>query len=221
MIDFARQLQLDLYKKVKAQDSAVLEMERRAINWAVIITFTGLHDHYGFGRGRFRKIMDIYDRMPDIHETDIHKWEFELKPLGYDAAKVTRMCEAMARKLCKRKKGTNMKEQSKKCMAATLTLMFHTLQKEFGFSKIRITGLFEAVSINAYVLAKGEVSIWEFMKMLQLQCDITYEDLEEHERDFGEVEILLKPVYVSGGVRNDSERVPEPHQASVLRGEAG
>lgn len=80
------------------------------------------------------------------------------------------------------------------------TLLFSCLHDKYGFGRNRFAAMNDMwahldefqegfIKDKVYVLTHNEVPIWEFMKCLNVECNIDYPALEAYEKQNGPVDI--------------------------------
>ena len=198
MNDLERRLRVEKYKENKEIEQAVEVIKKSAVDFACAVVFVALHDKYGFGRYRFKKMFDFYEALPEnLTPKDLDGWKSELMQYGFNA----RLNEHIASRLQKpfgKRHNKLILELASKCMDACIVIIFITLMRLYNWRGKRIKDLQRYVNTNALAIGKNEVTIWEFMKCLNLQCGLNFDELDEWEKVRGEVYILLNPVYGKG-----------------------
>ena len=69
------------------------------------------------------------------------------------------------------------------------TLLFSCLHDKYKWRDKRLKDLQNYYKDKVYVLTHNEVPIWEFMKCLNVECNIDYPALEAYEKQNGPVDI--------------------------------
>lgn len=169
-----------------------LEIEAGAesgTDWATTLLFNCLHDKYGFGRRRFAAMLKLWNDLDKYDNADILQWRDELEQYGFDRMENERMAARMQKMITGNSKDRALIAHTRDMLAGCAIVVFHTMLTTFGWKKKRISDLFQYYKDKAYVLTHGEVPIWEFMKCLNVECNIDYPALEVYEKQNGPVDI--------------------------------
>lgn len=74
-------------------------------------------------------------------------------------------------------------------VAASVIVTLHSLRHDFNWGAKRLQDLQRYIHDNIDAVLKSQVPIWEFMKCLNVECNIDYPALEAYEKQNGPVDI--------------------------------
>lgn len=180
-----------VFNKQRRQRRA-LEIEAGAesgTDWATTLLFNCLHDKYGFGRRRFAAMLKLWSDLDKYDNADILAWRDELERYGFDRMENERMAARMQKMITGNSKDRALIAHTRDMLAGCAIVVFHTMLTTFGWKKKRISDLFQYYKDKVFVLTHNEVPIWEFMKCLNVECNIDYPALEAYEKQNGPVDI--------------------------------
>lgn len=180
-----------VFNKQRRQRRA-LEIEAGAesgTDWATTLLFNCLHDKYGFGRRRFAAMLKLWSDLDKYDNADILAWRDELEQYGFDRMENERMAARMQKMITGNSKDRALIAHTRNMLAGCAIVVFHTMLTTFGWKKKRISDLFQYYKDKVFVLTHNEVPIWEFMKCLNVECNIDYPALEVYEKQNGPVDI--------------------------------
>lgn len=180
-----------VFNKQRRQRRA-LEIEAGAesgTDWATTLLFNCLHDKYGFGRRRFAAMLKLWSDLDKYDNADILAWRDELEQYGFDRMENERMAARMQKMITGNSKDRALIAHTRDMLAGCAIVVFHTMLTTFGWKKKRISDLFQYYKDKVFVLTHNEVPIWEFMKCLNVECNIDYPALEVYEKQNGPVDI--------------------------------
>lgn len=159
-------------------------------DWATTLLFSCLHDKYGFGSGRFAKMLELWSTDLDKYKNaDIMAWRDELEQYGFDRFENERMAARMQKLITGNTKDRALIAHTRDMLAGCAIVVFWTMYTVYGWKKKRISDLFQYYRDKVFVLTHNEVPIWEFMKCLNLECGIEYPALDEFEKRHGRIDI--------------------------------
>lgn len=169
-----------------------LEIEAGAesgTDWATTLLFNCLHDKYGFGRRRFAAMLNLWNDLDKYDNADILQWRDELEQYGFDRMENERMAARMQKMITGRTRDLKLIAKTRDMIAGVAIVIFWTLYTKYKWRDKRIKDLQNYYKDKVYVLTHNEVPIWEFMKCLNVECNIDYPALEVYEKQNGPVDI--------------------------------
>lgn len=169
-----------------------LEIEAGAesgTDWATTLLFNCLHDKYGFGRRRFAAMLNLWNDLDKYDNADILQWRDELEQYGFDRMENERMAARMQRMITGRTRDLKLMAKTRDMIAGVAIVIFWTLYTKYKWRDKRLKDLQNYYKDKVYVLTHNEVPIWEFMKCLNVECNIDYPALEAYEKQNGPVDI--------------------------------
>lgn len=176
------------------RDRARTELRREAgaesgTDWATTLLFSCLHDKYGFGRNRFAAMNDMWAHLDEFQEGFICDWRDELCEHGFDRFLNERIAERMQKMITGRTRDLKLMAKTRDMIAGVAIVIFWTLYTKYKWRDKRLKDLQDYYKDKVYVLTHKEVPIWEFMKCLNVECNIDYPALTAYETQFGPVDI--------------------------------
>lgn len=176
------------------RDRERMEIRREAgaesgTDWATTLLFNCLHDKYGFGRRRFAAMLNLWNDLDKYDNADILQWRDELEQYGFDRMENERMAARMQKMITGRTRDLKLMAKTRDMIAGVAIVIFWTLYTKYKWRDKRIKDLQSYYKDKVYVLTHGEVPIWEFMKCLNVECNIDYPALEMYEKQNGTVDI--------------------------------
>lgn len=176
------------------RDRARTELRREAgaesgTDWATTLLFSCLHDKYGFGRNRFAAMNDMWAHLDEFQEGFICDWRDELCEHGFDRFLNERIAERMQKMITGRTRDLKLMAKTRDMIAGVAIVIFWTLYAKYKWRDKRLKDLQDYYKDKVYVLTHKEVPIWEFMKCLNVECNIDYPALTAYETQFGPVDI--------------------------------
>lgn len=169
-----------------------LEIEAGAesgTDWATTLLFNCLHDKYGFGRRRFAAMLNLWNDLDKYDNADILQWRDELEQYGFDRMENERMAARMQKMITGRTRDLKLMAKTRDMIAGVAIVIFWTLYTKYKWRDKRLKDLQNYYKDKVYVLTHNEVPIWEFMKCLNVECNIDYPALEAYEKQNGPVDI--------------------------------
>lgn len=169
-----------------------LEIEAGAesgTDWATTLLFNCLHDKYGFGRRRFAAMLNLWNDLDKYDNADILQWRDELEQYGFDRMENERMAARMQKMITGRTRDLKLMAKTRDMIAGVAIVIFWTLYTKYSWRDKRLKDLQNYYKDKVYVLTHNEVPIWEFMKCLNVECNIDYPALEVYEKQNGPVDI--------------------------------
>lgn len=169
-----------------------LEIEAGAesgTDWATTLLFNCLHDKYGFGRRRFAAMLNLWNDLDKYDNADILQWRDELEQYGFDRMENERMAARMQKMITGRTRDLKLMAKTRDMIAGVAIVIFWTLYTKYSWRDKRLKDLQNYYKDKVYVLTHNEVPIWEFMKCLNVECNIDYPALEAYEKQNGPVDI--------------------------------
>lgn len=159
------------------------------IDWAACLVLQALHDKYGFGRKRFVTMNDMWAHLDEFQEGFICDWRDELCEHGFDRFLNERIAERMQKMITGRTRDLKLMAKTRDMIAGVAIVIFWTLYTKYKWRDKRLKDLQDYYKDKVYVLTHKEVPIWEFMKCLNVECNIDYPALTAYETQFGPVDI--------------------------------
>lgn len=150
-----------------------------------------LHDLFGRGKKMFSEIQQKYETIFDneSHETFQEMVE-TIDKNGFDKLKNQRYAQMIEPALTNRTKDIVVKAHTTDFIAGMTALIAYILYRDYGYRKIRLKRFQAKLLDYAYLIKRGEVTIYEFMKCLQRECNVDFDVLIEYEKKTGkEVDI--------------------------------
>lgn len=169
-----------------------LEIEAGAesgTDWATTLLFNCLHDKYGFGRRRFAAMLNLWNDLDKYDNADILQWRDELEQYGFDRMENERMAARLQKMITGRTRDLKLIAKTRDMIAGVAIVIFWTLYTKYKWRDKRLKDLQNYYKDKVYVLTHNEVPIWEFMKCLNVECNIDYPALEAYEKQNGPVDI--------------------------------
>lgn len=132
---------------------------------------------------------DMWAHLDEFQEGFIFDWRDELCEHGFDRFLNERIAERMQKMITGRTRDLKLIAKTRDMIAGVAIVIFWTLYTKYKWRDKRIKDLQSYYKDKAYVLIHGEVPIWEFMKCLNVECNIDYPALEVYEKQNGPVDI--------------------------------
>lgn len=181
-------------RAMATRDRQRMEVRREAgaesgTDWATTLLFNCLHDKYGFGRNRFAAMNDMWEHVDEFQEGFIYDWRDELCEHGFDRFLNERIAERMQKMITGRTRDLKLIAKTRDMIAGVAIVIFWTLYTKYKWRDKRLRDLQNYYKDKVYVLTHNEVPIWEFMKCLNVECNIDYPALEAYEKQNGPVDI--------------------------------
>ena len=148
-----------------------------------VLMFQALHDMYGFGRNRFERMAKKWIDVEKNGNDYVLHWFEKLKQEGFSSTRMDKYCETLERLITGNEKDIRIKERVRNMLAGGIVVMMITLYEDYGFRRRRIEAIQRKLNDYAYLIKKGDVSIWQFMECLHRECGITIPTLEEYRND--------------------------------------
>lgn len=161
-----------------------------ASEWSAALILCGLHDLFQFGRRRFAKMAHSWTERinaPGLEQGFALRWRNELEnQCGLNRKQLELFAAKLEKRITNRTTDFRTKAKVRDMLAGMVITILYELYQNYGFRTRRIQRLQQKLMDMAYVISKGEVSIYEFMECLKSECDLTLETyrqwLETHDR---------------------------------------
>lgn len=163
-----------------------------SIDWAGALVFQALHDmnfKFRFGEKRLEKIGDDID---DVNKEDsgfLMRWKAEIEKNGYDHMFTLKLAETLEKKLTNNTRNLELKRNVQDMIIGSIIVIIYKAAKRYKFKKCNITEIMEKLKLYEYLIRKGELKIYDFMKCLQRECNVEFPVLDEYETKHGRVDI--------------------------------
>lgn len=131
----------------------------------------------------------MWAHLDEFQEGFIFDWRDELCEHGFDRFLNERIAERMQRMITGRTRDLKLIAKTRDMIAGVAIVIFWTLYTKYKWRDKRLKDLQNYYKDKVYVLTHGEVPIWEFMKCLNVECNIDYPALEVYEKQNGPVDI--------------------------------
>lgn len=113
----------------------------------------------------------------------------ELCEHGFDRFLNERIAEKMQKMITGRTRDLKLMAKTRDMIAGVAVVIFWTLYTKYKWRDKRLKDLQNYYKDKVYVLTHNEVPIWEFMKCLNVECNIDYPALKAYEKQNGPVDI--------------------------------
>jgi hypothetical protein len=158
-----------------------------AIDWMGTLILQALHDMHGFGRRRFAKMNDEWDKLDKNEEGFIFKWQETLENNGLNRIGMYDIADKLERAMTNKSKDMELRIKVRDMLCGILIVVLYELYRDYGFRKKRIHDIQKKIADYAWLISKKEVSIFEFMKCMNTECGIEFPVLDEYEKVNGQL----------------------------------
>ncbi len=134
-------------------------------------------------------MLNLWNDLDKYDNADILQWRDELEQYGFDRMENERMAARMQKMITGRTRDLKLIAKTRDMIAGVAIVIFWTLYTKYKWRDKRIKDLQNYYKDKVYVLTHNEVPIWEFMKCLNVECNIDYPALEVYEKQNGPVDI--------------------------------
>lgn len=187
MNDISRAMEKKRAEKAKHRYAVGAES---GADWGLTLIYQALHDKYGFGRNRFAKLNAAWEHLDSKEHGFSIRWRDELcDDFGFDRLLNEHDAQRLERLITGKTKDWRLRKYVTDHVAASVIVTLHSLRHDFKWGAKRLQDLQQYIHDNIDAVLKSKVPIWEFMKCLNVECNIDYPALEAYEKQNGPVDI--------------------------------
>ncbi len=163
-----------------------------SIDWAGALVFQALHDmdfKFRFGERRLEKIGDDIDGVQNEDSGFLMRWKNKIEKNGYNHLLVCKLAETLEKKLTHNTQNMELKRNAQDMIIGSIIVIIYKAAFRYDFEKCDILKIMEKLKLYEYLIRKNELTIYDFMKCLQRECNVQFPVLDEYETKHGKVDI--------------------------------
>lgn len=172
-------------KREERWEIALTDCKIAGIDWAAALIFQALHDLFQWGEGRFEKINDFWEQLPQKDAGYIWRQLDAIEKHGFDKIAMWKDCDTLERLITNRTKDKVLRARTRDMIAGVFIFTTYFAYKEYGFREKRIRRIQDKIKDYAWLLKKKELNIFEFMQCLDDECNAHFLALVKHKERYG------------------------------------